>query len=97
MDLAEALEVLGVRPGTAMDQVREAYRAKVRAAHPDLAGPDVDRDYRIATGPEVRCGIYLQGATEWTHGLSSTLLSNTAVRAGEIVRALTRSAALVTA
>ncbi|GAA0962658.1 lysine N(6)-hydroxylase/L-ornithine N(5)-oxygenase family protein [Actinocorallia libanotica] len=60
-------------------------------------GPDVDRDYRIATGPEVRCGIYLQGATEWTHGLSSTLLSNTAVRAGEIVQSLTRSAALVTA
>ncbi|MEO3783880.1 lysine N(6)-hydroxylase/L-ornithine N(5)-oxygenase family protein [Actinocorallia sp. B10E7] len=54
-------------------------------------GPDVGRDYRIATGPEVRCGIYLQGATEWTHGLSSTLLSNTAVRAGEIVQSLIRA------
>ncbi|GAA2730087.1 lysine N(6)-hydroxylase/L-ornithine N(5)-oxygenase family protein [Actinocorallia aurantiaca] len=60
-------------------------------------GPDVGRDYRIATGPEVRCGIYLQGATEGTHGLSSTLLSNTAVRAGEIVQSLTRAADLVSA
>ncbi len=57
--------------------------------------PDVGRDYRITTGPGVRCGIYLQGATEWTHGLSSTLLSNTAVRAGEIVQSLTRSSDLV--
>lgn len=60
-------------------------------------GPDVGRDYRIRTGPEVRCGLYLQGATERTHGLSSTLLSNTAVRAGEIVRSLTRAGALVSA
>src|SRR4051812_21727053 len=40
--------------------------------------PAIDRDYRIATPAHVRCGIYVQGATEHTHGLSSTLLSNTA-------------------
>ncbi|ROO86285.1 L-ornithine N5-oxygenase [Actinocorallia herbida] len=45
----------------------------------------IERDYRIATSPDLRCGIYVQGATEHTHGLTSTLLSNTAVRAGEIV------------
>ncbi|TMR17372.1 lysine N(6)-hydroxylase/L-ornithine N(5)-oxygenase family protein [Nonomuraea turkmeniaca] len=50
--------------------------------------PAVDRDYRIVTAPNVRCGIYVQGATEPTHGLSSTLLSNTAIRAGEITRSL---------
>ncbi|RNL86216.1 lysine N(6)-hydroxylase/L-ornithine N(5)-oxygenase family protein [Halostreptopolyspora alba] len=44
----------------------------------------VERDYRIVTGPEMRCGIYLQGGTEHTHGLTSSLLSNTAVRSGEI-------------
>ncbi|ROO84617.1 L-ornithine N5-oxygenase [Actinocorallia herbida] len=69
------------------------------AAHcvrrPD-GGPDIARDYRIATAPEVRCGIYLQGATERTHGLGSTLLSNTAVRAGEIVQSLVRARRLVT-
>lgn len=45
----------------------------------------VERDYRIVTGPEMRCGIYLQGGTEHTHGLTSSLLSNIAVRSGEIV------------
>ncbi len=48
----------------------------------------IERDYRIATSAHLRCGIYVQGATEHTHGLTSTLLSNTAVRAGEIVDAL---------
>jgi L-ornithine N5-oxygenase len=42
-------------------------------------------DYRVVTGQGVRCGIYVQGSTEHTHGLTSSLLSNTAVRAGEIV------------
>ncbi|TLS48118.1 lysine N(6)-hydroxylase/L-ornithine N(5)-oxygenase family protein [Streptomyces montanus] len=48
----------------------------------------VDRNYQIATSQAMRCGIYVQGATEHTHGLTSTLLSNTAVRAGEIVNAV---------
>lgn len=57
-------------------------------------GLRVERDYRVATTDGVRCGIYLQGATEHSHGITSTLLSNTAVRVGEIVRSLAgRSAA----
>jgi L-ornithine N5-oxygenase len=44
----------------------------------------VERDYRLVTVPSVRCGIYLQGGTEHTHGLSSSLLSNIALRCGEI-------------
>ncbi|MCD0449948.1 lysine N(6)-hydroxylase/L-ornithine N(5)-oxygenase family protein [Actinocorallia sp. API 0066] len=64
------------------------------ARRPD-GGVDLGRDYRVATAPEVRCGVYLQGATERTHGLSSTLLSNTAVRAGEIVQSLLRARKLV--
>lgn len=47
--------------------------------------PQVARDYRLRTAPELRCGIYLQGGTEHSHGLSSSLLSNAAVRAGEIL------------
>nr|WP_016699613.1 SidA/IucD/PvdA family monooxygenase [Actinoalloteichus spitiensis] len=50
--------------------------------------PRVERNYRITTTETVRAGIYLQGGTEHSHGLSSTLLSNLAVRSGEITRAL---------
>jgi L-ornithine N5-oxygenase len=48
----------------------------------------VERDYRIATDPDLRCGIYLQGGTEHTHGITSSLLSNTAIRVGEILESL---------
>ncbi|MEU8959170.1 lysine N(6)-hydroxylase/L-ornithine N(5)-oxygenase family protein [Streptomyces sp. NPDC048518] len=48
----------------------------------------VERDYRIATDPELRCGIYLQGGTEHTHGITSSLLSNIAIRVGEILDSL---------
>ncbi|MER5428960.1 SidA/IucD/PvdA family monooxygenase [Streptomyces sp. NPDC002588] len=48
----------------------------------------VGRDHRVETAPEVTAGVYLQGGTEHTHGLTSTLLSTTAVRAEEIHRSL---------
>lgn len=48
----------------------------------------VGRDHRIEVAPEVSAGIYLQGGTEHTHGLTSTLLSTTAVRSGEILDSL---------
>ncbi|MFD4658717.1 lysine N(6)-hydroxylase/L-ornithine N(5)-oxygenase family protein [Kitasatospora sp. NPDC058444] len=59
----------------------------------DLAGtcrrdesgrPLVHRDYRIHTDETVETGIYLQGGTEHTHGITGNLLSMVAVRAGEI-------------
>jgi L-ornithine N5-oxygenase len=65
-----------------------------------LAGPDgrpvVERDYRIATRPGPAWGVYLQGATEHSHGIASSLLSMTAVRTGEIVRSIARRPARVT-
>ncbi|MBT2370215.1 lysine N(6)-hydroxylase/L-ornithine N(5)-oxygenase family protein [Streptomyces sp. ISL-10] len=48
----------------------------------------VERDYRIETDPELQCGIYLQGGTEHTHGITSSLLSNTAVRVGDILQSV---------
>ncbi|MGW9121211.1 lysine N(6)-hydroxylase/L-ornithine N(5)-oxygenase family protein [Streptomyces sp. NPDC055663] len=48
----------------------------------------VERDYRVSTGPGLRCGIYLQGGTEHTHGITTSLLSNTAIRVGEILDSL---------
>jgi L-ornithine N5-oxygenase len=54
--------------------------------HRDEAGrPDVARDYRVKTEDDVRAGLYLQGSTEHSHGISSSLLSTTAVRAGQIL------------
>ncbi|RBM21203.1 L-lysine 6-monooxygenase [Prauserella sp. PE36] len=51
--------------------------------------PRVERDYRLGTAPEIRGGIYLQGGgTEHTHGITSSLLSNNAVRSGDILRSI---------
>lgn len=55
----------------------------------DVQGrPQIDRDYRVRTRPELRCGIYLQGGTEHSHGITSSLLSATAIRVGEILDSL---------
>ncbi|WP_131742361.1 lysine N(6)-hydroxylase/L-ornithine N(5)-oxygenase family protein [Actinomadura roseirufa] len=63
-------------------------------------GPDgrplVERDYRIATEPGCEWGVYLQGATEHSHGIASSLLSMTAVRTGDIVRSMGRRTAPLT-
>jgi L-ornithine N5-oxygenase len=53
----------------------------------DLGHIRVDRDYRVVTASDVQAGIFLQGGTEDTHGISASLLSNVAVRAGEICAA----------
>jgi L-ornithine N5-monooxygenase len=45
----------------------------------------------MVTAENVRCGLYLQGGTEHIHGLSSSFLSNLAVRAAEIVESLERT------
>ncbi len=51
--------------------------------------PVMTRDYRVDTDTELRAGLYLQGSTEHTHGISSSLLSTTAVRAGQILQSIT--------
>jgi L-ornithine N5-monooxygenase len=48
----------------------------------------LERGYRVITDDALRAGIYLQGATEHSHGISSSLLSNVAVRAAEILESL---------
>jgi L-ornithine N5-monooxygenase len=48
----------------------------------------IERDYRAVMTCPMRSGIYLQGPTEHTHGIGSTLLSNTATRAGEILASI---------
>ncbi|MEL4183381.1 lysine N(6)-hydroxylase/L-ornithine N(5)-oxygenase family protein [Corynebacterium bovis] len=48
----------------------------------------VTRDYHVVGGDGPVPGLFVQGATEATHGLGSTLLSNIATRSGELVEAL---------
>jgi L-ornithine N5-monooxygenase len=50
--------------------------------------PELTRDYRLRVSRDIPGAIYLQGGTEHTHGLSSSLLSNIAVRSGEIVESI---------
>lgn len=51
----------------------------------DASGaPIVERDYRLRTRAPLLAPIYVQGDCEASHGLSATLLSNLAPRAGEI-------------
>jgi L-ornithine N5-oxygenase len=65
--------------------------ALAERCHRDDAGRlVVGRDYRVVTDPGLTAGVYLQGPTEHTHGLSSTLLSTVAVRAGEITASIAR-------
>jgi len=47
--------------------------------------PRVTRDYRLRTTRPTAGSIYLQGGTEDTHGITSSLLSNIAIRSEEIL------------
>lgn len=67
------------QPRALLGEGAEAYRVD------DAGRPLITRDYRLVpTGP-ASAAVYVTGATEHTHGISSTLLSNVAVRAGEIL------------
>ncbi|NUU24076.1 MAG: lysine N(6)-hydroxylase/L-ornithine N(5)-oxygenase family protein [Streptomycetaceae bacterium] len=82
LDADVVVYATGYRPADALALLGDTADACLR----DTAGrPRLGRDYRVATAPHVAAGVYLQGGTEHTHGLSSTLLSNIAVRAGEIL------------
>ncbi|WP_217558885.1 lysine N(6)-hydroxylase/L-ornithine N(5)-oxygenase family protein [Streptomyces sp. GbtcB6] len=100
------IEFLPTSEVTALTADAVVYATGYRAGDPlALLGPlgssckrdeqgrlQVGRDYRVATEETLKAGIYLQGpSTEHTHGLSSGLLSNIAVRAGEIADALEAS------
>jgi L-ornithine N5-monooxygenase len=75
----------GCRPRDPLRLLGEVGQYCLRDGEGEL---QVDRDYRVRTADDLRAGIYLQGSTEHTHGITSSLLSNGAVRAGEIRDAL---------
>ena len=57
--------------------------------HTDSDEFTVTRDYGAVLNGQRVPGLFVQGATEATHGLGSTLLSNIATRSGELVAAIT--------
>jgi L-ornithine N5-oxygenase len=67
---------------------REQHKSLLAPLAAYLPGFETDRHYRLRSVPAFRPGVFLQGASEASHGLSDTLLSVTAVRAGEILQAL---------
>ncbi|MFD4544232.1 lysine N(6)-hydroxylase/L-ornithine N(5)-oxygenase family protein [Streptomyces bauhiniae] len=75
----------GYRPRDLTPLLGEAAKLCLRDDEDQIR---VGRDHRVETAPEVSAGIYLQGGTEHTHGLTSTLLSTVAVRAEEIHRSV---------
>ena len=87
----ESLEVdalvyaTGYRPSDPSTLLGDA--AGLVERRPDGA-PVVHRDYRVQLSEPSQAAIYLQGGTEHTHGISSSLLSNVAVRTGEIVESM---------
>ncbi len=67
---------------------RQQHKTLLAALFPYLGDFDIDRQYRVKTSLDFHPAIFMQGASEPTHGLSDTLLSVTAVRTGEISAAL---------
>ena len=67
---------------------RQQHKRILAALASHLGDFDVDRQYRVKTSPDFHPAVFLQGASEPTHGLSDTLLSVTAVRTGEIGTAI---------
>jgi L-ornithine N5-oxygenase len=85
LDADVVVYATGYRPADALGLLDEVGEH----CHRDDEGRvRVERDYRVATDPGLRCGIYLQGGTEHTHGITSSLLSNTAIRVGEILESI---------
>jgi len=75
----------GYRPGDAVRLLGGAGDLVER--RPDGA-PTVHRDYRLALRMPSLASVYVQGGTEHSHGISSSLLSNVAIRTGEIVESV---------
>ncbi|HEV3363384.1 MAG TPA: lysine N(6)-hydroxylase/L-ornithine N(5)-oxygenase family protein [Acidimicrobiia bacterium] len=75
----------GYRPS---DPTRVLGRT-ARLCRRDGAGRlSIGRDHRLDLTIPGRAGLFVTGASEHAHGLSATLLSNVAVRAGELVEAM---------
>ncbi len=67
---------------------RNHYTALLQSLTHYLPDFEVDRQYRLSSTPDFKPSIFIQGASEATHGISDTLLSVIATRSHEIGEAL---------
>lgn len=67
---------------------RQTHRALLAPLEDYLGEFEVARDYRIVTDERCNAGIYIQGFSQASHGLSDTLLSVLPIRADEIAASL---------
>ncbi|ASU84200.1 L-lysine 6-monooxygenase [Nocardiopsis gilva YIM 90087] len=86
LDADIAVFATGYRPASPVGLLGDLARDCLRDDEGRLR---VDRDYRVATTPGVNGGLYLQGGTEHTHGITSSLLSNVSIRSADILRSVT--------
>jgi len=85
IDVDAVVFATGYRPVDPLEMLGDLARYCKTTPRGDLR---LGRNYRVVTDDTVTCGIFVQGATEMSHGISSTLLSNISIRAGEIREAL---------
>lgn len=67
---------------------RNSHRELLAPLQQYLGDFRVERDYRVRADARLRAGIYLQGFSQSSHGLSDTLLSVLPMRAQEISQSL---------
>ena len=67
---------------------RQMHRQLLAPLHAYLGDFEVDRNYRVLTDERCKAGIYMQGFSQASHGLSDTLLSILPIRAEEIAGSL---------
>jgi L-ornithine N5-oxygenase len=67
---------------------RQMHRQLLAPLEAYMGEFEVSRDYRVVTDERCKAGIYMQGFSQASHGLSDTLLSILPIRADEIAASL---------
>ncbi|MDF0729436.1 SidA/IucD/PvdA family monooxygenase [Pseudomonas entomophila] len=67
---------------------RQLHRELLAPVQEYLRDYEVDRAYRLLTDERCKAGLYMQGFSQASHGLSDTLLSVLPIRADEIAASL---------
>lgn len=67
---------------------RQMHRQLLAPLEAYMGDFEVNRDYRVVTDERCKAGIYMQGFSQASHGLSDTLLSILPIRADEIAASL---------
>ncbi len=67
---------------------RQMHRQLLAPLEAYMGDFEVSRDYRVVTDERCKAGIYMQGFSQASHGLSDTLLSILPIRADEIAASL---------